>query len=221
MTNSSVIPVIKEKTAKKEIDLQYILTTHHHYDHAGGNEDILSYFPSLKVYGGKNASGVTYTPKDKEIFKVGEVQVEALHTPCHTQDSICYYVSSPSKRAVFTGDTLFTSGCGRFFEGDAKQMDYALNHVLAALPDDTVTYPGHEYTKSNAKFSSTIFSTPELTKLVDFCKNHESTTGHFTIGDEKKFNPFMCLGLESVQKAVGSSDPITVMKKLRDMKNAA
>ncbi|WBW72136.1 glyoxalase II [Schizosaccharomyces osmophilus] len=216
---TAVLPVLQKKADSKEIDLQYVLTTHHHSDHAGGNGAVSSIFPSAKVFGGKYAQAVTYTPKNKETFKVGEVEVQALHTPCHTQDSICYYVSTPSKRGVFTGDTLFTAGCGRFFEGDASEMHHALNTVLASLPDDTITYPGHEYTKSNAKFASSVLSNPELTKLVDYCSKNESTTGKFTLGEEKQFNPFMHLDAPDVQKAVKSTNPISIMNTLRTMKN--
>lgn len=106
---------------------------------------------------------VTQTPKHGEKFKIGErITVTALHTPCHTQDSICYYAEDGDQRAVFTGDTLFIGGmsfliegwkvvvpksiltcylgCGRFFEGTAQEMHTALNEVLASLPDDTVVY---------------------------------------------------------------------------------
>ena len=99
--------------------------------------------------------------------------VKALHTPCHTQDSICYYVQDGNDKAVFTGDTLFHAGvyatvlfkynsqaanqnaiefkgCGRFFEGTPEEMHKALNTTLAFLPDDTIVYPGHEYRPSHS-----------------------------------------------------------------------
>ncbi|EEB06554.1 hydroxyacylglutathione hydrolase [Schizosaccharomyces japonicus yFS275] len=218
---SSVIPILKNAIANKEIDLKAIITTHHHSDHAGGNRELLKQFPNLTVYGGQNVSQVSHVPKDHEVIQIGDVKVTALHTPCHTRDSICYYVDSPEKRAVFTGDTLFTAGCGRFFEGEADEMDHALNTVLGSLPDDTVTYPGHEYTKSNAAFASKVFSTPALTKLVEFCKSHESTTGQFTIGDEKKFNPFFQLSNADVRAATKTNNRVDTMAKLRAMKNAS
>ena len=66
--------------------------------------------------------------------------MKALHTPCHTQDSICYYFQDGDQRAVFTGDTLFIGGCGRFFEGTPEEMHKALNKTLAELPDDTKVF---------------------------------------------------------------------------------
>lgn len=152
------------------------------------------------------------------------IVVTALHTPCHTQDSICYYAVDKvsGKKAVFTGDTLFIAGCGRFFEGSAQEMDAALNKVLGSLPDDTLVYPGHEYTKSNIKFVETVIdkvNNPALVGLADYVSKHEKTTGVFTIGDEKKYNPFMRLQDPELQKATNATERAGVMAKLRELKN--
>jgi hydroxyacylglutathione hydrolase len=86
---------------------------------------------------------VTKTPTDGSTFSIGEsIKVKALHTPCHTQDSISYFFEDGNERAVFTGDTLFIGGCGRFFEGTPEEMHKALNKTLASLPDDTKVYVG-------------------------------------------------------------------------------
>lgn len=127
-----------------------------------------------------------------------------------------------NQRVVFTGDTLFIAGCGRFFEGNPEEMDQALNKVLGSLPDETIVYPGHEYTKSNVKFVETVMDKskyPELAKLADFTNNNEFTTGVFTIKDEKAYNPFMRLSDPAIQKATGFSNPADVMAKLRELKN--
>ena len=119
----------------------------------------LSQFGKLPVIGGRNCQSVTQSPAHGEEFKIGErISVKALHTPCHTQDSICYFMQDGDQRVVFTGDTLFIGGmyrisfrliciirlillgCGRFFEGNAEEMHKALNETLAALPDDTKVY---------------------------------------------------------------------------------
>jgi hydroxyacylglutathione hydrolase len=114
------------------------------------------------VIGGKDCKKVTRTPKHGETFNIGSIAVEALHTPCHTQDSICWFMQDGDERAVFTGDTLFhggryillspaskqvlliqrfsfcsVPGCGKFFEGTGEEMHKALNVTLASLPDDT------------------------------------------------------------------------------------
>jgi glyoxylase-like metal-dependent hydrolase (beta-lactamase superfamily II) len=136
-----------------------------------------------------------------------------LATPCHTQDSICYYVtdtsdvsslssSSPSSApgAVFTGDTLFIAGCGRFFEGTGKQMHAAFELQLGTLPDATVTYVGHEYTASNLKFALSVDpGNAALARLAELVRTHAVTVGRTTIADEKEWNVFWRLSSDPVR----------------------
>ena len=126
-----------------------------------------------------------------------------LATPCHTQDSICYYVRderNPSgPGAVFTGDTLFIAGCGRFFEGNAQEMNNALSY-LGTLPDNTITCVGHEYTAGNFGFAQHIEpSSPGMKKLADYVSSNKVTTNKSTIGDEKEWNVFMRLNSEEIR----------------------
>ena len=93
--------------------------------------------PDLTIYGGKDCEAVTTTPADGEGFTLGRIAVKGLRTPCHTQDSICWFLQDGDDRVVFTGDTLFHGGCGKFFEGTGAEMHQALNVTLASLPDDT------------------------------------------------------------------------------------
>ncbi|KAL9060413.1 MAG: hypothetical protein Q9206_001033 [Seirophora lacunosa] len=204
----------------------------------------LSEFKDLKlpVIGGKDCESVTRTPKHEETFQIGQkISVTALHTPCHTQDSICWLMVDGDEKVVFTGDTLFIGGCGRFFEGTPAEMHTALNKTLAGLPDDTKVYPGHEYTKQNVKFLTTVLQTDPVKKLQSFAENNEQTQGKFTIADEKvrypllelfsryltgmgltfdqEYNAFMRVDDPTIQKATGKTDPVEVMAKLREMKN--
>lgn len=207
---------------KSKFELKAIVNTHHHWDHAGGNPTYHKKYPDLPIIGGANSQLVTYTPSHQEVIDLGDnISITALHTPCHTQDSICYYAkdSKTGERAVFTGDTLFISGCGRFFEGEAEEMDKALNGVLAKLPAESKVYPGHEYTKNNVKFSKTVLNNKAIDRLMDFVLNNEFTTGQFTIADELQFNPFMRLSDPQVLEATGESEPVKIMAKLRSMKN--
>ncbi|KJZ80558.1 Putative hydroxyacylglutathione hydrolase [Hirsutella minnesotensis 3608] len=216
-----VAPVLKEAIKAGKINLTAIVNTHHHWDHAGGNKKLLEELgiPKLDIIGGKDCEGVTKTPKHGEVFNLGDISVKGVHTPCHTQDSICFYMQDSTGRAVFTGDTLFISGCGKFFEGSAAEMHEALNKRLAALPDDTVVYPGHEYTKSNVKFAVSVLPSEPVKKLEAFAASNDVTTGKFTIGDEKKHNLFMRVNDPEIQKATGATEPVDVMAKLREMKN--
>ncbi|CVK89537.1 probable hydroxyacylglutathione hydrolase [Fusarium mangiferae] len=175
--------------------------------------------PKLDIIGGKDCEGVTKTPGHGETFKLGDITFKGVHTPCHTQDSICFFVEDGKDKAVFTGDTLFIGGCGRFFEGNAEEMHEALNRRLAALPDDTVVYPGHEYTKANVKFAASVSQRDAVQKLHSFAENNKVTTGKFTIGDEKEHNVFMRVEDPEIQKQTGETEPVAVMAKLREMKN--
>ncbi|OAQ63412.1 Las1-like protein [Pochonia chlamydosporia 170] len=216
-----VAPILKDAISSGKINLTAIVNTHHHWDHAGGNKKLLAELgtPDLTIIGGKNCEGVTKTPAHEETFKLGNIQVKGVHTPCHTQDSICFYMEDDTGRAVFTGDTLFISGCGKFFEGNAAEMHEALNKRLGSLPNDTIVYPGHEYTKSNVKFAISVLQSDPVKKLQAFADTNQVTTGKFTIGDEKQHNVFMRVDDPVVQKATGATDPVDVMGKLREMKN--
>ena len=127
---------------------------------------------------------------------------------------------SPPERAVFTGDTLFIGGCGKFFEGTPREMHTALNETLASLPDDTRVFPGHEYTKSNVKFLLQVDPDNEAVKeLRDFAEANPETQGRLTIADEKRHNVFMRVGEEAMRKVTGCEEPSEVLAKLREMKN--
>ncbi|KAF8866703.1 Metallo-hydrolase/oxidoreductase [Acephala macrosclerotiorum] len=217
-----VAPVVKELISSGKINLTAIVNTHHHWDHAGGNNKLLAIpeFKGKPIIGGKDCEGVTQTPKNGEGFKLGDIDVKALYTPCHTQDSICWFMEDSTGKVIFTGDTLFHGGCGRFFEGTPEEMHTALNKTLAAVPDDTKVYPGHEYTKANVKFAVSVLQSDPVKKLQAFAENNKETQGKFTIGDEKKHNVFMRVDDPEIQKATGQTDPTEVMKKLREMKNS-
>lgn len=216
-----VLPALEKAISSGGLKLTSIINTHHHGDHSGGNAATLKAYPGVPVIAGRDSPHVTKTPAHGETFAIGDgITVTALHTPCHTQDSICYLFADGEDKAVFTGDTLFIGGCGRFFEGSPLEMHKALNETLGSLPDDTKVYPGHEYTKGNVKFGATVLQNDAMKKLQKFAAENKETQGKFTIGDEKSYNVFMRLDDPEVQKATGKTDPIEVMGKLREMKNS-
>ncbi|KAJ9122325.1 hypothetical protein QFC22_001746 [Naganishia vaughanmartiniae] len=184
---------------------------------------------SIKAYAGSYSPGTNTIVKDKSTFEFagGHIKVNSLHTPCHTQDSICFLLEDGSgKKAVFTGsmyrDTLFQGGCGRFFEGTAEEMHAALSY-LSKLPQDTVVYNGHEYTSGSAKFGQSMEpDNKDIARLLDLVKTSDGcTAGKSTIADELKWNVFMRLDKPAIQKATGETDAVKVMGKLREMKNKA
>lgn len=116
-----------EEVKNNGLALTCVLTTHHHWDHAGGNAGLLNLLSSpIPVYGGgKGVEAITKQVGHGDKIKLGnDVDITCLHTPCHTKDHICFHATCPDQPdgCVFTGDTLFLGGCGRFFEGTAEEM---------------------------------------------------------------------------------------------------
>nr|GAT59608.1 predicted protein [Mycena chlorophos] len=210
------------------VRLVALITTHHHEDHSGGNALFASKYPEAIIYAGSDkAPAATKIVKDRDVFKLGEnVTIRALATPCHTQDSICFHATDASDPThpggVFTGDTLFVAGCGRFFEGTAEEMHAALSY-LGTLPDETITYNGHEYTQGNLAFAKSVEpKSVDIARLEELVRSNTITTGLTTIGDEKKWNPFMRLQsaeIRQAMKADSSTSDSALMDALRTAKN--
>ncbi|EST06521.1 Beta-lactamase-like protein [Kalmanozyma brasiliensis GHG001] len=228
------VPTVKAAASKLGIsddDVVGLLTTHHHHDHSGGNEAFTSQYPGRPVFGGSEqipALSQKVADGDSLNDVLKGISIKCLATPCHTQDHICYHVTGEGKSGVFTGDTLFVSGCGRFFEGTPEEMLRAMDK-LSTLPEETKVWCGHEYTKANAEFSAAILPSNEdgIKRLVQDLKARKNggvTTGQYTIADEKKHNPFMRCRDEVVKKAVQekggkTDDDVETMKWLRELKN--
>ena len=139
----------------KDINLKYILNTHHHYDHIGGNKDLKKKFGS-SVVGFKGDADripeIDILLEDNKIWKADNFIARIFHIPGHTSGHICFHFFQ--EKLIFTGDTLFSLGCGRIFEGTYKQMFNSLNKIKS-LPKETKIYCGHEYTLNNSKFCIT------------------------------------------------------------------
>ena len=136
----------------KNIKLKYILNTHHHYDHIGGNQELKKKYGSIVVgFKGdsKRIPGIDILLEDNQIWKAENFEAKIMHIPGHTSGHICFHFFK--EKLVFTGDTLFSLGCGKIFEGTYKQMYDSLNKIKS-LPKETKVYCGHEYTLNNSKF---------------------------------------------------------------------
>ena len=149
--SKGLLKILKEN----KLDLRAILITHHHFDHTGGIEEILSEI-SIDVYGPKNniASINKRLVGGSKINLLG-IEFEVIEIPGHTLDHIAYYSKNNGQPILFCGDTLFAGGCGRVFEGTFEQMHNSLS-ILKKLPSNTKIYCGHEYTESNLAFAKNV-----------------------------------------------------------------
>jgi len=216
------------------VNITHVLTTHKHWDHAQGNGEVKRQFPHVEVVGGEidHVTACTKQVKHGDKITIGkDTQVSVLFTPCHTKGHVLYHVTSSSSSVVFTGDTLFIAGAGKFFEGTAAQMHHALNTVIAGLPPTTSVYCGHEYTQSNLEFAA--WAEPSNNVIKEKLKwakerreNKESTLGT-TVAEEQKINPFMRVNEPEIaqrvsrwiDKNIDGDDAVKVMHAVREAKN--
>ncbi len=176
-----------------------ILSTHHHWDHVGGNEELAALW-KVPVFGStydaKRVPALTDTIDDGGTTRVGDIRVRALFVPGHTLGALAYVCEDDSGAppCVFTGDTLFVAGAGRLFEGTAEQMHASLR-AICALPAATRVYCGHEYTQTNLRFAKT--REPESAAIdariswAAALRDKGQPTVPSTVGDELATNPFV------------------------------
>ncbi len=174
-------------------ELDLILNTHWHPDHAGGNTDIKA-ITGCQIVGPGEVTRIS--PLDREVkggdvVELGETRFQVIETGGHTLGHVSYF--DPADRIAFVGDTLFALGCGRLFEGTPAQMWDSLQR-LVALPDETTVYCAHEYTASNARFALSIDDSPALRARAEeifAAREKGEWTVPTTIGLEKATNPFL------------------------------
>jgi hydroxyacylglutathione hydrolase len=191
---SEAVPVI-EALSRKNINLTYILNTHHHHDHTGGNAELKARYGAKVIGSGIDKDripGIDIDLKDGDKWMFAGHEVQVIETPGHTRGHISFYF--PGSGVVFTGDTLFSLSCGKLFEGTPEQMFSSLNK-LVPLPDDTSIYCGHEYTLSNSKFALSIEPKNEALRSYAARVNNLRSKGLPTIPTtlkvEKLCNPFL------------------------------
>ncbi len=191
---SEVEPMLAAAQAEG-VTITAVLSTHHHYDHVGGNEEIAGRIP-VRVYGNADDDGripaLTDGVREGDTVHVGQLEARVIYVPAHTSGHIAYYFEE--QRAVFTGDTLFAAGCGRLFEGDPEQMMNSLAK-LNTLPEATKVYAGHEYTVKNLEFAYLL--EPRNKAIADKLawararRREGQPTLPSTIGSERNTNPFL------------------------------
>jgi len=207
------------------LNLEYILITHHHQDHVDGNIELKNKF-NCQIVGFADDSnripGIDIMIKDKEIFNFEDEEIQLNFSPGHTSGHVFYYFKK--NKLAFVGDVVFTLGCGRIFEGTAKDM-YRSVMKIKSLPDEVKIFCGHEYTENNLKFCLEYDQNNDhLTKRATKIKSLRSKglpTVPTTILDEKQTNIFFrCDDKEISQKiSLEGHSEERVFKKLRELKD--
>ena len=204
-------PIIDFLNTKGVSVLNFLINTHHHWDHTDGNTEILEHYSPkhLGPAAEENKIGKFDIPlHDGDVFEFGGEEIQIIETPGHTAGHICLY--APQSKLLFAGDTLFSMGCGRLFEGTPEDM-WGSFEKLMALPDETKFYCGHEYTLPNAKFCLSIEpDNDDLRKRYEEVKElrrAKQPTLPSTIGLEKKTNVFL---------RAGSAEKFSELRALKD-----
>lgn len=204
--------------------LKAILITHHHADHQGGVEALVSAFP-VPVYGPENESitGRTVALSGGQAIEVLGQRFDVIDVPGHTAGHIAYATAG----ALFCGDTLFGAGCGRLFEGTPAQMHASLAR-LAELPADTLVYCAHEYTEANLRFAAAVEPENRATQeRIAACRERRAAglpTVPSVLAEELATNPFLrSTEVAVIQAAMAripeAKDPVSVFTAIREWKN--
>jgi hydroxyacylglutathione hydrolase len=227
---SEAKPVL-DAAVRERAELRAIWNTHHHWDHVGGNRDLLLAKPDLKVFGyaadRARIPGITDGVEDGGQFDFEGSVIRVIFIPAHTSGHVAYYLAREG--AVFTGDTLFAGGCGRLFEGDAGMMVASLGR-LTSLPGDTRVYCGHEYTEKNLRFALTLepgnAALAEKYRRVKQKSERSEPTVPTTVAEEQATNPFLRSTSAELRGSIRqrfpdcSDDPIAVFAKTRELKDS-
>jgi hydroxyacylglutathione hydrolase len=214
--------------AAREWSLTDILLTHHHLDHVQGAGGLKAHFPGARVTGPRKEAakigGLDRQVGEDDEVEIGALGARVMEVPGHTSGHVAYWFGQAG--LVFTGDTLFSLGCGRAFEEPPQVLFHSLMR-LAALPGETEVYCGHEYTLANARFA--LGADPGNARLreraaeVAKLRAADAFTLPTTIALECATNPFLRADDPDIQAAVGmpGADPAAVFAELRDRKNCA
>lgn len=227
---SEAAPVLAE-VQRRGLRLEAILSTHHHFDHIGGNEEVARALPGIRVLGSRadmsRVPALTDPLDDGDEFEVIGRRGRALFIPAHTSGHLAYFFPDEGPD-VFTGDTLFAAGCGRLFEGSPAQMMQSLGK-LAVLPDATKVWCGHEYTQKNLQFAHDLEPTNgditgKLARVATQRKEGKPTVPS-TIGEEKRTNPFLRSDSTELLHTLRDrfpdlpTDAVAVFAKTRELKD--
>ena len=215
-----------DKVINKYKKLDFILNAHHHADHVGANLELKKKYNS-KILGSNldkdRIPGIDIFLKENQIQKIGNLEFDVIFVPGHTKGHITFFFRK--EKVAFTGDTLFSLGCGRIFEGTHEEMFNSLNKIKN-LPPETKIYCGHEYTKSNLNFCLAYDSKNNFlkSKEKDILKklNSNQPTIPSTLDQEVKTNIFLRCNDPEIKHTLDLKDSseVEVFSKLRDLKDS-
>lgn len=213
--------VVENFLLQEQCCLQGILLTHHHHDHVDGVPELMARHPAIPVYGPATITHVTHPVADGDTvhFKAPRLALRVLSVPGHTLDHLAYVTLAPGADApwLFCGDTLFSCGCGRLFEGTPETMLASLDK-LAALPGATRLYCTHEYTQANIRFA--LACDPENRALLQWRDEVESLrqkgqiTLPTTLAHEHQVNPYLRVDDPSIQARLMSERRVDIPDRL-------
>ncbi|HCA88925.1 MAG: hydroxyacylglutathione hydrolase [Legionellaceae bacterium] len=212
-------PVIDYLTVH-QLKLELILLTHHHADHSGGIEKLIKLYPEVRVCGPKDhrLPKSYYLDDDNAPIEFHSLKFSVLHTPGHTATHISFF--EPNKAWLFCGDTLFSAGCGRIFDGTALQL-FASLELIRKLPDNTQIFCAHEYTRQNLRFAQTI--EPENDDVHAYyqalMQSPLRCSLPSTLAIEKKVNPFLRTHYAHLQQGKCSAELPSETKALLTLKH--
>ena len=222
---SEASPVI-DFLQQQNLKLDYILNTHHHFDHIGGNIELKKKY-NAKVVGFNGDKhripDIDITLNDKDEWVFGNSQVKILHIPGHTLGHICFFFKK--EKIAFTGDTLFSLGCGKIFEGDHEQLLRSLNKIKK-LPRDTKIYCGHEYTYKNAefcmKYDEDNISLKKQFEKIKKLRSNNLPTIPVILDDELRTNIFLRCDQNNLKIKLNmeNQEDYRVFRKIRDLKDS-
>jgi len=185
---------------KEQLNLKAILLTHHHHDHIGGTQDLVESLPKLSVYGPQDGRipHLTHSLEEGDVLKIAGCEFQILATAGHTSSHISYYEAQ--KAWLFCGDTLFSAGCGRVFDGTIEELHKSLQR-LKNLPEQTKVFSAHEYTEKNLNFAAMVEpKNPDISHYIQLLQKEKSPCSlPSTIALEKQINPFFRTQVPEVQ----------------------
>ena len=230
VVDASEAAPVREAIRREGVKVEKILSTHHHWDHVGGNEELAAELGVPVLGHGSDRGrlpGLTVGVEDGDTVTVGDLSARCLHVPGHTSGAVTYFFDGGALsggRAAFTGDTMFCAGCGRMFEGTPAQMHASLEKI-AALAGDTRVYCGHEYTANNLRFAASIDDSEAVARASERAArlraDGQATVGT-TIAEERATNPFLKVRDPSIRRSLSidpDADDVTAFAAIRKAKD--